>query len=163
MCQEYSNWKASGQNEGRNFYPDFQAREPLHVILHEFLLKHDLFGYALSRVDDVYSYESSGKLESLLNVGSGSENHHAMESPASFRGKLSEYRFDERLCVVYLYVWECEFMTSCGYLTYTDAIAGKIQDKPKKKKGKIGRADAISILEHNIAQVRAQVLLLIMC
>ena len=57
--QQYRNWIASGQNDGKHFFPNFQNQKPLHVMLHVFLEKHELSGCALSRVDAAYAYDSS--------------------------------------------------------------------------------------------------------
>ena len=67
---QYSNWIASGQNDGKHFFPDFQNQKPLHVMLHEFLLTHQLFGCALSRVDETYAFDSSASGISELLPGS---------------------------------------------------------------------------------------------
>ena len=58
--KEYGCWLTSGQNDAKNFYPNFQSQMPLHVMLHEFLLKNQLSGRgrALSRVNEAYAYDS---------------------------------------------------------------------------------------------------------
>ena len=37
--REYRNFEQSGQNDGSNFYPDFQVGNPSHVLLHYYLIQ----------------------------------------------------------------------------------------------------------------------------
>lgn len=84
--QQYRNWLASGQNDGKNFFPNFQNQKPLHVMLHVFLERHELSGCALSRVDETYTFDSaSSGIEELLP---GSKTKKSLD-PDEFRRQHS--------------------------------------------------------------------------
>lgn len=71
------------------------------MILHEFFTKHNLSGFALSRVDDAYVYSTSESLEILLSGDGGKKSDSPAPQPRSFRQNLN-HKFREYACV-YVY------------------------------------------------------------
>ena len=90
--QAYRNWKSSGQNDGINFYPNFERYQPLHVMLHTFIHELGLSGFALSAMDEDYAYCSSKSIETLI----GGEVPTATQSPKSFRANLVNLRGEKK-------------------------------------------------------------------
>ena len=86
--QAYRNWKSSGQNDGINFYPNFQQYQPLHVMLHTFIHGLGLSGFALSSMDAEYAFCTSQSIETQINGKASTPT----KDPKCLRAKLTSLR-----------------------------------------------------------------------
>ena len=60
---ELRNFTASGQNDGVNFYPDFQSKNPIHVMMHYYMLESMPHGGVLGNLPPTATADTGATVE----------------------------------------------------------------------------------------------------